>query len=380
MSLLIWIGFLLLIGALVAFDLGVLNKHSHTPSPSQALGWTAVWVSLAIGFGGVVYYLYSDPKFDTAQPTFHESEISAAPRDAPPDPHAHRPELRLTGGEAATQYFTAYLVEEALSIDNIFVIAMVFAYFGVPTKDQHRVLFWGILGAVVLRGVMILTGAALLHRFEWVMYIFGALLIFSAIKLLLVDSDDFDAETNFIVRLVRRWFPVTSEFHGNKFFVKQNGRTAVTPLFLALVMVETTDVMFAIDSIPAVFGVTRDPFIVFTSNIFAILGLRSLYFVLAGFMDQFQHIKTSLVFVLAFVGAKMLLKDVWAPSNQTSLLVIVTLLSLGVLASLLFPHRAQSPHYAGPAGEGAENENGPAESAHPEAPSMPVPGKPSNPG
>jgi tellurite resistance protein TerC len=241
----------------------------------------------------------------------------------------------LTGRQAATQFFTGYLLEKSLSVDNIFVIAMIFAYFAVPLNEQHRVLFWGILGAVVLRGVMIAAGASLIHRFEWIVYIFGGLLILSAMKMLIVRHDNIHPDRNLLVRLTRRLYPVTSDFHGSRFFVKLHGRRAATPLFLALALVESSDVMFAVDSIPAIFAVTRDPFLVFTSNIFAILGLRSLYFVLAGFMDRFRYLKMSLVFILAYVGVKMLLSHHYAIPNLVSLSVIGGMLAVGVLASLV---------------------------------------------
>ena len=247
----IWASFLLLIAIVVALDLGVFHRKVHVVTLPEALGWTAIWVSLALAFNVGVYYLY---------------EINPSGWDMDTE--------QLTGAEAAVQFFTGYLVEKSLSIDNVFVIAMIFAHFQVPLAEQHRVLFWGILGAVVLRGLMIFGGIALLERFDWLVYVFGVLLIFSAVSMLVIRHDKLAPENNAIIRLVRKIYPTTPEFHGSHFFVRIDGVKMATPLFLALVLIETSDVTFAIDSIPAIFAITRDPFIVFTSNIFAILGLR----------------------------------------------------------------------------------------------------------
>lgn len=309
---LIWIGFLSFIVVVVALDLGVFHRKSHVITLPEALGWTCVWISLALAFNVVVYYLYefnpSGWDLDTEQ---------------------------LTGRQAAIQYFTGYVVEKSLSIDNIFVIAMIFAHFRVPLAEQHRVLFWGIFGALVLRGIMIFAGAILIQRFDWTVYIFGALLIFSAASMLTVRHDTLEPDRNLLVRAVRRFYPVTSEFHGNKFFVIENGKRTATPLLLALVLVEASDIAFAIDSIPAIFAITRDPFIVFTSNVFAILGLRSLYFFLAGLMEKFKYLKVSLVFLLAYIGVKMMLVHHYPIPNDVSLAVIGGILSVGILASLM---------------------------------------------
>jgi tellurite resistance protein TerC len=244
--------------------------------------------------------------------------------------HSHQ----LTGSQAAIQFFTGYVIEKSLSLDNIFVIAMIFAYFRVPLAEQHRVLFWGILGAVVLRGVMIAMGAALIERFDWIIYVFGALLILSAVKMLVIRHDNLDPGKNPLVRLTRRLYPVSHDFDGSRFFTTMGDRRAVTPLFLALVLVESSDVIFAVDSIPAIFAITRDPFLVFTSNVFAILGLRSLYFALAGMMEKFRYLKMSLVFLLAYVGVKMMLAHHYPIPNPVSLAIIGGILSVGVLASL----------------------------------------------
>jgi tellurite resistance protein TerC len=248
----------------------------------------------------------------------------------------------LDGWQAAMQFLTGYLVEKSLSVDNIFVIAAVFAYFRVPAHQQHRVLFWGILGAIVMRGVMIGLGAALIHRFSWSVYLFGALLIFSAVKMLRMKEDDIHPDRNLAVRLARRVFRVTTDGGDGRFIVKQDGRWAVTPLFLALLLVETTDVMFAVDSIPAIFAITRDPFIVFTSNIFAILGLRSLYFAMAGLMDKFRYLKLSLVALLFLVGIKMIVSHHYPIPTGVSLGVIAAVLAVGVIASLLAGPEAET--------------------------------------
>ena len=309
-TVLVWIGFLVLIGTFVALDLGVFHRKSHVVSLPEALGWSAVWVSLAILFNVGVFYLYElNPNgwdMDTEQ---------------------------LSGQQAALQFFTGYLVEKSLSVDNIFVIAMIFAYLRVPLVEQHRVLFWGIIGAIVMRGVMIFGGLAVLERFEWVTYILGGVLIYSAAKILIIRHDNVDVASSSTLRLVRRLFNVTDDYHGSNFFVRLNGKRTATPLFVALILVETADVMFAIDSIPAIFAITRDPFIVFTSNIFALLGLRSLYFVLSGLMERFRYLKMSLVFLLAYIGVKMLLVHSYPIPNQVSLVIICGILAVGMLAS-----------------------------------------------
>lgn len=311
MTVLIWSAFLLFIFIMVALDLGVFHRKVEAPSVRDALIWTVVWVSLSLLFNIVVYYLY-------------ENDYAWAGIGG-----------NLTGMEAATQYLLGYVLEESLSVDNIFVIAMVFSYFRVPLELQHRVLFWGILGAVILRGVMIALGVTLINSFTWIPYAFGALLIYTAARMMLLRQETVEPHGNGLVRLAHRWLPFTDRFHGEHFFVRVHGKLAATPLFLALLMVESSDVMFAIDSIPAVFAVTRDPFIVFTSNIFAILGLRSLYFVLAGYMQKFRYLKNALVFVLAYVGVKMILSNHYHIPVGLSLAVILGILGVGVIASIL---------------------------------------------
>ncbi len=307
---LVWIGFLLLIGLFLALDLGVFHRRARVESLLESLGWSAVWVSLALLFNVGVYFLYelnpSGWDMDTAQ---------------------------LTGKEAAIQFLTGYLVEKSLSVDNIFVIAMIFATFRIPAAEQHRVLFWGIVGALVLRGIMIFAGIALLERFAWLTYVLGGILIWSAAKMLVIRHDNADIANGMIMRMLRRFVPLTDNLHPGRFFVDIDGVRTATPLFVALVLVEFTDLMFAVDSIPAIFAITRDPFLVFTSNIFALLGLRSLYFVLAGLMDRFRHLKTSLVFLLAYIGVKMLLVHHFPIPPLVSLAVIGGILAVGLLAS-----------------------------------------------
>ncbi len=310
-TVLIWLGFLALVAVVVALDLGVFHREARVVSLPEALAWTAVWIALALMFNVGIYFLY---------------ELNPSGWDIDTE--------QLTGTEAALQFFTGYLVEKSLSIDNIFVIAMIFAHFQVPLAEQHRVLFWGILGAVVLRGIMIFGGIALLEQFAWLVYLLGAMLIFSAASMLVMRHDRLPPKENFIIRLVRRLYPITADFHGSRFFVRVDGVRTATPLFLALVLVEASDVTFAIDSIPAIFAITRDPFIVFTSNVFAILGLRSLYFVLAGLMEKFRYLKMSLAFLLAFVGVKMLLVHHYPIPNLVSLAVIGGILAVGILASI----------------------------------------------
>lgn len=308
----IWLGFFAIVFSLLAFDLGVLNKKDHVVKVPEALAWTAFWVSLALVFNVVLFYGYENHWMGLGQ------DIGNL----------------LTGKQAGIQFLTGYVIEKSLSLDNVFVIALIFTYFKVPLHLQHRVLFWGIFGAVLFRCVMILAGAALLARFSWINYLFGAFLIMTAVKLLVDRHDNLDLEKNVLVRFIKKIFPITPDFHGHHFFIKQNGQHIATPLLLALLVVETADIAFAVDSIPAIFAVTKDPFIVFTSNVFAILGLRSLYFALAGMMEKFRFIKISLVFILTFVGVKMLIIHHFTIPAWVSLSVILGLLSVGVFASL----------------------------------------------
>ena len=307
---LVWGGFLTLFLSLLFFDLGVLHRESATLSVRQALFWTGVWVSVAMSFAVVVYGLYE----------YHWFDFRLGPG--------------AIGGEAAaTQYVTGYLLEWSLSVDNIFVIAVIFSYLKIPTLYQYRVLFWGIVGAIVLRGLMIAAGTTLLHHFDWMFYVFGAILLLSAVRMLR-EHEEVDFGTTLPARLVQRFVPVTEKLERARFFVRQDGRLYATPLFVALLMVEMTDVVFAVDSIPAILAVTRDPFLVFTSNAFAILGLRSLYFAVAGMMALFKYLKYSLVMILAFVGVKMMLINKFHVPDYISLGIIIGTLAGGVLASL----------------------------------------------
>lgn len=324
----VWVyaGFIGLVVVLLALDLMVFHRHAHAVRMKEAIGWSIFWIGLALLFTGAIYLIYETQWMGFGVNVRQLGEPARA----------------VGGWEAARLYLTGYVIEKSLSLDNLFVIALIFGYFAIPAQYQHRVLFWGILTAVVLRGIMIALGAALIHRFEWVIYIFGAFLVYTAIRMALSKQEQIDPEHNPAVRLIRKLFPVTTSFDGQKFFTRHGaghvGVLSATPLTLALVMVETADVVFAVDSIPAIFGITLDPFIVFTSNIFAILGLRSLYFCLAALLDRFRYLKWSLVVILGFVGIKMLLIDTPLKIDPTwSLLTVLGLLTLGVVASWLHP-------------------------------------------
>ncbi len=306
-----WVGFNALVLALLALDLGVFHRKTRAVSVREALAWSAVWISLAICFGLGIW--------------------------------------QVMGKQAALEFYAGYLVEEALSVDNLFVFILIFGYFRIPPALQHRVLFWGILGALVMRGAMIGAGALLIARFHWIIYVFGAFLVFTGIRMALAGDTHIEPESNPIIRLVRKFFPVTSKFHGEKFFIREplhpGGpvKLIATPLFVVLVLVETTDVVFAVDSIPAIFGVTRDPFLVYTSNVFAILGLRSLYFVLAGVIGKFHLLKYGLSVVLAFVGVKMLLSEVRPIPIGVSLVVVAGVLASSVILSMIIPNKTKVP-------------------------------------
>jgi tellurite resistance protein TerC len=320
-TLLIWASFLIFIGCMVALDLGVFHRKSHVISIKEALTWTAIWVATALVFNGIVFFLYNSGLLKGV-------DVNGQ---------------ALSATNAALQFLTGYVLEYSLSVDNIFVIAVIIAAFRVPASEQHRVLFWGVLGAVIFRGLMIAGGTALLERFHWMMYVFGGLLLVSAVKMFTSDDGEVDVEKSLLIRMARMVYPVTPEYHGSHFFVDIDGKRHVTPLLLTIVLVEGTDVMFALDSIPAVIGITREPFLVFTSNIFAILGLRSLYFALSGLMDKFRYLKSSLVFLLAFIGVKMLLEagGVFHIPTPVSLAVIAAILAVGVISSLVASHREQ---------------------------------------
>jgi tellurite resistance protein TerC len=307
----IWIAFILLIIGLVALDLGVFHRRDRIVTLRSALGWSSLWISMAMLFMVFVYFLYENNYPWSSLPTEH-----------------------MNGRAAVTQFLTGYVLEYSLSLDNVFVIAMILTYFRVPAVLQHRVLFWGILGAVVLRGVMIGLGVALINRFEWVTYVFGAFLLYSAARMLMLRHETVDPSENPLVKLAQRLIPVTNDFHGHHFVVRVDGKLMATPLLLALLLVESSDVMFAVDSIPAIFAITRDPFIIFTSNIFAILGLRSLYFILAAYMQKFRYLKQALVFVLAYVGVKMIVSHHFDIPDMASLSIIGGILLVGIVASI----------------------------------------------
>ncbi len=309
-----WVWFVGAVLVFLALDLGVFHRKAHAVGFREALIWTAIWFSMAMAFA-----LWLAPMMIGDQ----------------------------WGDDHTKLFITGYVVELSLSMDNVFVIALIFSYFRVPLEYQHRVLFWGILGALVMRGAMILGGAGLIHQFDWILYVFGAFLLFSGIKMLFVGDEEVEPEKNVVIRLARRIYPVTTQFVGQRFFTQLDGRRTLTPLALCLIMVETTDLIFAVDSIPAIFGITTEPFIVFTSNVFAILGLRSLYFLLVGLLRHFCYLKYGLALVLVFIGFKMLIvlwggRPEWLnfEDNHNKVLIIVAaLLGLSIVASLFAPKK-----------------------------------------
>ncbi|MBI4640466.1 MAG: TerC family protein [Candidatus Tectomicrobia bacterium] len=292
----LWIGFTVFVVTVMVLDLGVFHRKAHAISLREAAIWTVVWVLLAFTFNGVIYI--------------------------------------WQGNQAALEFLTGYIIEWSLSMDNVFVFAVIFAYFAVPKEYQHRVLFWGILGAVIMRLTFIVAGAALLQKFHWVIYVFGLFVLLTGIKLFFHKTEDMDLERNLVLRLALKLLAITPSYEGQKFFVRDKGRLLATPLLLVLIVVEGTDVMFAFDSIPAIFAITRDPFIVYTSNIFAILGLRALYFLLAGMMGMFRYLDTGLAVILCFVGVKMLLSEVYKIPIGLSLGMVCFILAVSVIASI----------------------------------------------
>ena len=295
----LWVGFTVFVLGLLALDLGVFHRQAHVVSVREALIWSLVWISLSLLFNVGVYHWF--------------------------------------GAERGLEFLTSYLIEKALSVDNIFVFAVLFSYFAVPAGLQHRVLFWGILGALVMRAFFIVLGAALLQKFHWIMYVFGGFLVLTGIKLLRQQDAEIHPEHNPFFRLFRRLVSLVPDYREARFFVVEGGQRCATPLLLVLVAVEATDLVFAVDSIPAIFAVTTDPFIVYTSNIFAILGLRALYFLLAGVIDRFHYLKVGLAFVLTFVGVKMLTVDIYKIPITVSLTIIVALIGGSIVTSLLRP-------------------------------------------
>jgi tellurite resistance protein TerC len=305
-SIWLWIGFNLFVLAMLALDLGVFHRKSHTVSAKEALTWSIVWITLSLAFNAVIYFFW----------------------------HRMVPGSSYTNQEAALAFLTGYLIEKSLSVDNIFVFILIFSFFAVPGKYQHRVLFWGILGALLMRGALIAVGAALLERFHWIIYVFGAFLIFTGIRMAFSQNENVEPDKNPVVKFFRRFMPVTENFEEDKFFVRRAGRLMATPLFLILLVVESTDLVFAVDSIPAIFAVTQDPFIVYTSNVCAILGLRALYFLLADVMDKFEYLKYGLAAVLTFVGIKMVIVEFYKIPVGVSLGVVAGILTISILASL----------------------------------------------
>jgi tellurite resistance protein TerC len=300
-----WAIFGVIVVAMLSLDLGIFHRRAHAVSFKEAAWWSVIWISLALAFNVFVYFRF--------------------------------------GGDKAVEFFQAWLIEKALSVDNLFVFLAAFSYFAVPAHLQHRVLFWGILGALVTRGIFIALGAALLATFHWVMYVFGAILIITAIRLIVGPEEEIHPERNPVIKVFRRFVPVTSEYEGPRFVVRRDGRSFATPLLLVLVVIEASDVVFAVDSIPAVFAVTRDVFIVYTSNIFAIFGLRALTFLVASLVRRLHYLKPGLAAVLAFVGIKMILADRMPISDLISLAVVAGILLLSAIASLLFGPRQEPP-------------------------------------
>jgi len=350
----LWVGFIIFVLLMLALDLGVFHRHAHVITVREALLWSGVWVTLSLAFSVFVYYGYENHWLGLG--------VSTDVADG----------VINDGTTATVKYLTGYVVEKSLSVDNIFVIAMIFGFFSVPAIYQHRVLFWGILGALLMRGAMIGLGATLIARFHWILYLFGVFLIVTGIKMLVLKTDHSDPNQNFIVKLTRRFFPITSRFHGQHFAVRAGapasyesafpgtsalpdqaveqaraGMLMLTPLALALIVVEFTDLIFAVDSIPAIFAITADPFLVFTSNVFAILGLRSLYFALSGMLDKFRYLKLSLALVLMVVGVKMLLAErlkemLGSAFNFYLLGLILLILAVGVAGSVIVERRGES--------------------------------------
>jgi len=332
-DLVLWVVFAVLMTAFFILDLGILNKTPKKLSTRSALLQAGSWVMIAVAFGFFIYYFYEPP------------QIPKMPV--------------ITRQDAAFQYFTAYVTEYALSVDNIFVIIIILRYFHVEEKYHHKVLFWGILGALVMRGIFIFLGATLIHQFHWILYFFGAFLLYTGIKMLVVkDDDDVNVNDSSVIKLARKYLNFTQDYHGEKFYIRQNGVLYFTPLFLVIILIESTDLIFAIDSIPAVFSITQDEFILYTSNIFAIMGLRAMFFLLSGILDKFYLLKKGLSLVLMFIGFKMMLHmfedigqmlnspfiaslDNFKISTQLSLIIILSLLAGSIVLSLLIPRKKE---------------------------------------
>ena len=305
-GLMLWVIFSAVIAAMLYVDLGVVNRHAHVISIKEALTWSGVWIAIALLFNLGLYV--------------------------------------WRGREPALEFLTGYLIEKSLSVDNLFVFLLIFSYFRVPAQYQHQVLFWGIFGALVMRFFFIFAGVALIKQFHWIIYVFGAFLILTGIKLALEKDKEVHPEKNPVLKLFRRFMPMTDRYDGGRFFIREAGRLLATPLFVVLLVVETTDVIFAVDSIPAIFGITLDPFIVYSSNAFAILGLRALYFALAGLMRLFTHLHYGLAAILVFVGVKMLIADIYKIPIGIALGVVAGILGISILASILFKPVAEAPN------------------------------------
>ncbi len=303
-SIFVWIGFLGFVFLMLAIDLGIFNRKSHEIKIKEALIWSGVWITLALIFNYGIYIFY--------------------------------------GKDKALEFLTGYIIEKSLSIDNLFVFIMVFTFFNIQPKHQHKVLFWGILGALILRAIFIFAGVALINKFHWIIYIFGAFLIFTGIKMLFHKDEKIEPEKNPIVKLFKKLFPVTDQYDKDKFFTKINAKRVATPLFVVLIMIEFTDLIFAVDSIPAILAISKDTFIIFTSNVFAILGLRALYFALAGITKYFHYLKYGLSIILSFVGIKMLIVDYYKIPVLYSLAFIIGTLILSVIISLLIPLKEEN--------------------------------------
>lgn len=307
-DLIFWVGFNAFVLLMLALDLGVFNRKAHLITIKEALIWSAVWIALAMCFNGLIYYWQGQAK--------------------------------------ALEFFTGYVIEKSLSMDNIFVFVLIFSYFKTPAIHQHKILFWGIIGALIMRAVFIFAGVAILEKFHWMIYIFGAILVYTGYKMFRQKDKKIEPQKNPVVVFFKRIMPFTHELHDANFFVRLNGRRFATPLFLVLIVVETTDLIFAVDSIPAILAITQDEFIVYTSNVFAILGLRSLYFALSGMIDKFRYLSQGLALILVFVGLKMLIVDFYKMPILIALLVIVVILIISTIASLVFKaENNKTPHH-----------------------------------
>jgi tellurite resistance protein TerC len=304
-QILLWVGFNIFVLAMLALDLGIFHRRAHIVGIKEALIWSAIWIILALTFNLGIYF--------------------------------------WRGPETALEFLTGYLIEKSLSVDNLFVFLMIFSYFNVDSLYQHKVLFWGILGALITRAIFIATGITLIQNFHWVIYVFGAFLILTGIRMAIRKEKKIHPERNPLLKLFRRFMPVTEEYEGEKFFLKRGGRYFATPLFIVLLIVETTDIIFAADSIPAILAITLDPFIVYTSNVFAILGLRALYFALAGMMRLFHHLHYGLSAVLIFVGTKMILADIYKIRVSLALSLIAVILLISIIASMIHPQKEKKP-------------------------------------